>query len=201
MITKLKTLILLITTLTVLIACQSKPILTTYQINSKTSTVEWKGNAPHHFHSGSFDVSGEITVENDSITGGAFTIPIASITNYELPDAPKEQLLSHLKSPEFFNIAIHPNAKFEITEVKPLNKDTTKANYQISGNFTLIGKTLPLSFSAKIVKVNESIQAIADFSFNRLKWGMTSYNDPKQQMYILPDIGIKLNLQFMPSAK
>jgi polyisoprenoid-binding protein YceI len=197
---KLKTLIVLTMALTMFIACQSEPETAIYQINPKTSTVEWKGNAPHHFHSGSFDVSGEITLTNDSITGGGFTIPITSITNYELPEAPKEQLLAHLKGPDFFNIAVHPNAKFKITGVKSLVGDSA-ANYQISGDFTLIGQTHPLSFPAKITKAKDSLNAIAEFKFNRLQWGMSSYNDPKQQMYILPDIEIKLNLQFASKAK
>ena len=198
---KLKNRLMLVAALTMLFACQSKPKITNYQINTETSTVEWKGNAPHHFHSGSFDVAGEITLANDTITGGGFTIPIASITNYELPDAPKEQLLAHLKSPDFFNIAVHPNAKFKITQVKPLNVDTAKANYQIIGNFTLIGKTLPLSFPAKITKLKDTLNAIAEFEFNRLQWGMSSYNDPKQKMHILPEIEIKLNLQFVNKTK
>jgi len=192
--TKMKFMMMLVASTMLFIACKHNPELNTYQINAKTSTVEWKGNAPHHFHSGSFDVSGELTMSNDSIVGGSFTIPIASITNYELPDGPKAQLLGHLKSPDFFNVAVHPNAKFKITSVKPMPNDTA-TNYHVYGDFSLIGQTHPLDFLAKITSTEDSLSAIASFTFNRLKWGMSSYNDPKQQMYILPDIEIKLNLQ------
>ncbi len=193
--TKLKFMTMLSAVAMIFTACQ-RTQLNTYQINPRLSTVEWKGNAPHHFHSGAFDVSGELTMENDSITGGSFTIPIASITNYELPDEPKAQLLGHLKSADFFNVAVHPNAKFHIKKVKSIKNNSTY-NYHLYGDFSLIGETHPLDFSAKITLAKDSLNATADFTFNRLQWGMSSYNDPKQQMYILPDIEIKLNLQFI----
>ncbi|WP_199118603.1 YceI family protein [Pedobacter sp. ASV28] len=202
--TKLKTIILLISLSLAFTACQqiNKQEIATYQINSKTSAIEWKGSAPHHFHSGSFDAMGEIVMENDTIKGGDFSIPIASITNYELPAEPKEQLLTHLKSPDFFNAALHPYAKFLITHAKLLSVDTTaQANYLISGDFTLIGQTHPLSFPAKIIFSGDSLKATATFKFDRLKWGMTSYNDPAQEMYILPDIEVKLNIHAAKKQK
>ena len=91
---------------------------TKYLVNEASSKIEWKGSAPDHFHLGKFNVKGSvITKPNGVIKAGDFIIPIASIDNYDLPDPVKHELLSHLKSADFFNMALHPNAAFNITKV------------------------------------------------------------------------------------
>ncbi|MEJ8803459.1 hypothetical protein [Pontibacter sp. H249] len=46
----------------------------------------WKGYSPDLFHDGSFSVTSQgIEVENGKVSGGTFTIPIASIENFDLP--------------------------------------------------------------------------------------------------------------------
>lgn len=168
-------------------------------IDQETSLVEWKGIASDHFHTGAFRVSGEVLTENGVITDGTFTIPIASISNYDLPDSLKVQLLGHLQSPDFFHVALHPNAVFKLTNAVALSETDTAAlagyNYRINGNFSMVGQTHPLSFPAKITLGPDSLQALAGFKLNRLTWGMTSYNDPSKPLYILPDVEIKLNIK------
>lgn len=170
-----------------------------YAVNEKSSKIEWKGSAPDHFHVGSFVVQGHLSVDKGGrVNGGDFKIPIASIQNYDLPDEQKEQLLTHLKSPDFFNIAVHPNAEFHITEAGPYQSDdpdaAEDANYLISGSFTMIGQTHQISFPASITIEGAQLIARASFKLNRLKWGMTSYNDPEEPLYLLPDVEIKLKI-------
>jgi polyisoprenoid-binding protein YceI len=62
------------------------------------------------------------TTSNGHIKDGSFVIPIASIKNFDLPDEVKPQHLQHLESPDFFNMALHPNATFQITKVQPYSK-------------------------------------------------------------------------------
>ncbi|MBT8367962.1 MAG: YceI family protein [Deltaproteobacteria bacterium] len=52
---------------------------------------------------------------------------------------------NHLRSPDFFNAAEHPLVSFKSTSVKKLNNDT----YDVAGNLTLIGKSLPLTVKAR----------------------------------------------------
>ena len=187
---------LLYTFLVVVSACSNHNILNTYNIDEPQSKIEWKGFAPDLFHEGSFSVSGELYGDTEgNIQNGKFTIPIASIENFDLPNEVKPQLLSHLKSPDFFNIAMYPNATFEIEEVIPYNKNTQDTTHTIKGAFTMLGKTNTISFPAKITFKNGRIAAKASFSIDRLKWGMTSYNDPSKEMYILPDVEIKLDIK------
>jgi polyisoprenoid-binding protein YceI len=170
-----------------------------YNIDQDASVLEWKGIASDHFHTGAFDVTGQLHVQNGAITGGNITIPIASISNDDLPDLLKVQLLTHLKGPDFFNVAVHPNAVFKLKKVEKLRTAdiaaATSNDYRITGDFYMIGQTHELSFPAKITLTRDSLQTVAAFKLNRLSWGMTSFNDPTKELYILPDVEIKLNIK------
>ncbi|PUZ27689.1 YceI-like domain-containing protein [Chitinophaga costaii] len=182
-------------------ACSNKEevtVPTEFKADEETSALEWKGSAPDHFHIGAFKVSGNLqTNGSGKITGGDFTIPIASISNFDLTDAAiREQLLNHLKSPDFFNVAVHPNATFHITKVEPYSNTASSANTIISGDFTMIGQTHSIQIPAVIKTENNKISAEGSFKLNRLQWGMNSFNDPEAELYILPDVDITLKLNF-----
>ncbi|MFT4024017.1 MAG: hypothetical protein QM664_09575 [Flavihumibacter sp.] len=53
------------------------------------------------FSPGSFAVKGSVKADKKGVSRGHFTIPIASIKNFDLPDEVKPELLDHLKSPIF----------------------------------------------------------------------------------------------------
>src|SRR5215217_5222127 len=185
----------------VLASCKkSDTKTTTYDVNSAISVAKWKGSALDHFHVGSFNVSGTLRSNgNGIIKEGSFVIPIASIENFDLQDPVKQELLNHLKSPDFFNMALHPNAEFTITKVTPYVKEDTAAitgaNYLVTGDFTMVGETHSISFPAKITYNMDSLKTEATFKIDRTKWGMKSYSDPKQGLYILPDVDIHLNIK------
>lgn len=169
-----------------------------YQVNNTTSVAEWKGSAPDHFHTGSFQVQGSVTAKADgAIQQGKFIIPIASIKNFDLPDAVKPLLLDHLKSPDFFNMALHPNAEFEISKIESYSgqQGIAGANKLVTGNFTMIGQTHSISFPASINYVGDSLKVAATLKLDRTKWGMTKYNNPEETEYLLPDADISLNVQ------
>lgn len=172
---------------------------TTYQVNDATSKAEWKGSAPDHFHVGSFKVTGSLTTAHGTVKEGDFVIPIASIEDYDLPEPVKQQLLDDLKSPNFFNLAVHPNAQFHITSVTTYAKADTSAiagaNYLITGDFSMVGETHSITFPAKVSATADSLKTEAKFKINRTKWGMNIYSDPTQALYILPDINIHLDVR------
>ncbi|MEQ7798643.1 YceI family protein [Pedobacter sp. ASV1-7] len=176
----------------------------TYKINESASVIEWKGSATDHFHIGSFKVSGVLVAGADGkVKSGDFTIPISSIENFDLQDAVKQQLLDHLKSADFFNMAIHPNAKFHFTKSdRYYGKDEEAiagANYLLTGDFTMLGQTHPISFLAKITTNKESLFVEANFKIDRTKWGMMMDSDPEKPLYIFPDVNIKLRLALIKS--
>ena len=57
---------------------------------------------------------------NGKIKEGTFVIPIASIKNFDLPESLKPVLLDHLKSADFFNMVLYPEAGFSLQKMVPL---------------------------------------------------------------------------------
>jgi polyisoprenoid-binding protein YceI len=188
------------TLVTLMASCEkNKDTVTTYEVNHTNSVAEWEGHAPDHSNSGSFDVKGSFTANSKgNIKSGSFVIPIASIKNFNLPDEVKPQLLQHLKSADFFNMALYPNAEFKITKVQPYNKAEagaiSGANYVITGDFTMVGQTHPISFPAKINYTADSVKTEATFKLDRTKWGMNSYTDPDEGLYIQPNVDMHLKI-------
>lgn len=189
--TYLSVLVLLLAT-----ACSKDKDNVKFKVDEAQSTVKWKGSAPTHFHEGAFKVSGNVEVnDKNKVIAGNFTIPIASITNFDIEDeAIRKQLLDHLKSPDFFNIAIHPNASFKITKVEEYTESGTSWNTKITGEFTMLGQTHSINFPAQINADANKISTKGTFKLNRLQYGMNTYNDPEETLYILPEVDITLDI-------
>lgn len=197
----MKKLIAIVTLGIAIMSCEkNKNEKVTYRVNETTSKAEWKGSAPTHSHVGSFKVTGTLKADKKGlIAGGEFVVPIASIDNYDLPDTIKPQLLDHLLSPDFFNVVVHPNAKFKINNIISYSEPDTglikDPNYLITGEFSMIGKTQRITFPCKITAVGDSLFSEAAFKIDRTKWDMNAYNDPRQELYILPDVNIHLTMR------
>jgi len=195
-----KTIYSALVAVSVLTACSHKESIraTDFKVDEARSAVEWKGSAPTHFHRGAFKVSGNLhTNGNGKITGGDFTIPIASISNFDLTnEVEREALLTDLKSPRFFNLPVHPEAGFHITKVAPYSDAASSANTMITGEFKMIGQTHSIRIPAVIKTEKDKITAEGSFKLNRLQWGMNIFNDPNETLYILPDVDITLKLYF-----
>ena len=56
-------------------------------------------------------------------------------------DTAVEKRDNHLRSPDFFNAGEHPLVTFKSKSVKKLSENT----YEVSGDFTLLGKTRPIT--------------------------------------------------------
>ena len=179
-----------------------------YNVDLAASKVDWKA-----FHKGGFAPrwgtlnlkSGEITVENDAVTSGEFVIDMttlkvdpASVTEADKKPADLE---AHLKNADFFDVEKQPTSDFKITAVADLAGELPKdavagANKTISGNLTLLGKTLNVSFPAKVTVAEGKASIQAKFTVNRAEWGLkfgTDETDPAEWM-ISKDIEIGINV-------
>lgn len=171
-----------------------------FSLDPDTSVVEWKGAGKNVEHSGSFAIfSKNLKVEKGKLKEGTFIIPIASIKNFDLPEEVKPVLLNHLKSADFFNLALHPEAKFKITSVERLDESQNEVvagvNHLIKGEFTMLGKTNPISFPARIEVKGDQFTAEADLQIDRTKWGMEYGADPSLgDHHIFPIVDIHLKL-------
>lgn len=162
------------------------------KVDTAASTVAWLGNKVTGSHNGIIRISsGNLFLQDGKLNGGKFTINMNSLANSDITDATyKAKLEGHLKSPDFFDVAKHPEATFEITGVKDLGNN--KVN--ISGNLTLRGVSKNISFDAAIVEnTATSVKAKADFNINRHDWGIT-YPGQKDDA-ISQEINLKVDLQ------
>ncbi|BAV09374.1 Polyisoprenoid-binding protein YceI [Filimonas lacunae] len=176
-----------------------------FNIDPTATTLEWhtahKGGVDPH--TGSLAItSGTLAVDNGALTGGSFVVSTASIQDKDLTDTAKRAMLEgHLKSPDFFDVAKYPTAKFEITKVEAY--DSTKgasllpgATHFISGNLTLKDSTKNVTFPAKVTITAETVEAQANFNIDRTLWGM-NYKGPNnpQDWMIQKEVNLKLDLK------
>ncbi|WP_224998567.1 YceI family protein [Cesiribacter sp. SM1] len=171
-----------------------------FSLDSDKSVVEWWGSGPDAAHHGSFSVSAQnIEIVNGKVKQGRFIIPIASIQNFDLPDNIKPVLLDHLKSADFFNMALYPEASFDFRKVTPITKAVAGAvegaNYMVSGDFTMLGKAIAISFPARIVVNGEQLAVEAKLKIDRTQWGMNYAADPNLGAHhIYPNVDLHLKL-------
>ena len=165
------------------------------------STISWKGSTNFTANNGTFNTENDIIkAKNKKIIAGTITIPITSLKVLNLTGALKEQLTQHLLSPDFFNLVVHPSARFEIESIIPLpkinsSKEGNLPNSNVTGNFTLLGKTKRIVFPANILQEANQIKVLANFKINRLEWGMLYASDPNLgEHYILPEVEIGLDI-------
>lgn len=144
-------------------------------IDTKSSTVTWTGGKEFvgDSHTGTVAISnGFLTMDGDKITGGEFTIDMNSIQNTDLKDAGmKEKLVGHLKSPDFFDVANHKDAKFVITKVTA--KSATEQVFE--GTLTIRGKTQPMKLPATLKKEGNTWVATGKVEIDRTKFDV-KYN-------------------------
>ncbi|MBK8775454.1 MAG: YceI family protein [Chitinophagaceae bacterium] len=173
-----------------------------YSLDS-ASIITWTGSKPTQHHTGTFKLKdGKLYAANNVLTGGSFVIDITSLTDTDIKDgADKAKLEGHLKSPDFFDVAVYPTAKFEITSVTPISAEETNkallkdATHTINGNFTLKDSTKNISFPARVTIDDKTATASAEFKMDRSQWGL-NYKGPNhpQDWFIRKEVNIKLNI-------
>lgn len=179
-----------------------------FAVDSVASKVNWKA-----FHKGGFAPrwgtlavsTGELSIAENQLTSGDFTIDMKSLkvdpASVTEKDKKFTDLEGHLKSPDFFDVEKNPTADFKITKVEELVAGATNpvegANKTISGNLTLSGKTMNVTFPAKVDIVDKTATIKAQFTVNRSDWGIkfgTTEADPAEWM-ISKDIEIAVDVK------
>ena len=89
--------------------------------------------------------------------------------------APRDK---HLKTDDFFNVAKYPTMTFKSTKVVFINPQQAK----VTGDFTLLGKTKPLTLDVTLKKIGNSpmtkepvIGFRATGTIDRVAYGMTTF--------------------------
>jgi len=168
---------------------------TTYKVNTETSVVKWIGASPVKQHNGTFKLSeGTLTVTDNNLSAGTFTIDVASLTDLDLQGEFKTKLETHLKSADFLEVEKYSSAKFEITAVEAAAEgDNT---HKISGNLTMKDATQNITFPAKISVTETEVSASANFNIDRSQWNISYANDASLgDKLIKPEVNITVELK------
>lgn len=138
-----------------------------YTVDTKQTVLEWKASSPMGGHSGFVYISkGELTVENGQLTGGTVVVDMNTIEDEK--HGRDNNLVNHLKDPDFFDVKKFPISTIVITKVEPINAE----NKKITGNLTIKGITHAVTFPAKIEVKNGIVKADGKLLIDRIKWGV-----------------------------
>ena len=157
-------------------------------IDPSTSKIEWTGSKVTAHHDGGFkSFKGNITLVGQDPTKSSVNVDIDTDSLYTAPD----NLVTHLKSKEFFDVVTFPKATFASTSVKP--GGDKGATHTVTGNLTLHGVTKSITFPATIKPSAAGADADAEFSINRKDFGLTYPG--KADDLIRDDVVIKLTVR------
>ena len=124
-------------------------------------------------HNGTIAFSeGALAVNASGAMVGKFVIDMNTIVITDITGGTTDyqKLLSALRS-DFFRIDTYPTAIFSLKQATNIQKDF----YDVVGDLMLNGISKEIRFPATIVITDAGITLQADFSFDRVAWGLTEW--------------------------
>lgn len=144
-----------------------------------------------------FAKSAEVLVNGGKITNAKVVMDMASFTveNFEDEES-KKKLTGHLQGDDFFKIATHPTATFELTKIDAAEGDY---NSTITGNLTILDATKSITFKGNVATSETEVTIKSeDFAVNRTDWNLTYNVEGTEGVpadYIIAnDIGFTINM-------
>ena len=123
-------------------------IATLNNVDIAVSVLTWKGSKPTGSHNGTVALqSGGMLIEEGVLKGGEFVIDMNTIINVDMAgSAGAGKIEGHLKAPDFFDIAVYPTSKFEITNV-----EEAEGKLAVTGNLQIKDVTKSITIPATIL--------------------------------------------------
>lgn len=164
---------------------EEKMAATSYAL-SPDSKVDFVGSKVTGSHEGGFkSFTGSVSVTDGTPEGSSVAVTIDTTSLW----SDNENLTGHLKSPDFFDVEAHPTASFTSTEIAAADE----GGYTLTGNLDLHGVTKQISFPATIEVNDQGFSANAEFSINRMDFGIVYAG--KADDLIREEVLIKLDLR------
>lgn len=138
-----------------------------FMIDTKESVVTWKGSSLNGLNTqtGYIYISkGELMIENGQLMGGIIEVDMNTIEDKN--HGTDNNLVNHLKDPDFFEVIKFPFSTIAITKVVSINDE----NKNITGNLTIKGITHSVTFPAQIEVKDGIVKANAKLVIDRTKW-------------------------------
>ncbi|KRO62741.1 MAG: lipid-binding protein [Cryomorphaceae bacterium BACL11 MAG-121015-bin20] len=163
------------------------------EINTKNSTVLWKGNKVTGSHEGVIKIkSGLLKFNKEELIGGEFEIDMNSLVCTDLSGEYKGKLEGHLKSDDFFGVTKFPTATLKIKKVIK-----QKGNiYECTADITIKGKTEVVQFNTTLNKNSATAKIKIDRTKFDVKYGSGSFFDGLGDNMIYDEFDLNINLSF-----
>ena len=159
-------------------------------ITPENTTIQFIGAKVTRSHEGGFKRFAGVIDVRDPLENSVVAIEIETGSLY----SDEEKLTRHLKSPDFFDVAKYPLAKFKSTGIAK-----TATGHTITGELTLHGVTKSVTFPGTFSQTAEGgINGDAEFAINRQDFGITYPGMPDD--LIRDKVVIKLNLKIPPQT-
>ncbi len=159
-----------------------------FDIDPATSKVDWTGSKVTAKHEGSFkSFKGSATLVDGDPEKSSVSIDIDTDSLTTEP----AQLVTHLKSGDFFDVAKFPKASFVSTQIKKGGEKG--ASHTVTGNLTLHGVTKSITFPATVKASPSAMDVDAEFVINRKDYGLVYAG--KADDLIRDDVVIKLTIR------
>lgn len=167
---------------------------TVYTVDTEATTLEWTGRMGPKSHVGTVMIeSGEIFVDETNTVGGSFTIDMSTLAT---PDG--DQVTTHLKSEDFFEVETYPTASFVITSVTTEGEIGEPGSYTVTGDLTIKDVTNEISFEADLAVEDQTATLTAPIVIDRSLWnvryGSASFFDDLGDKVISDEIEFDLTL-------
>lgn len=159
--------------------------------------MEWKGFLKDgRGNNGTIKLTGELIADQTGrITNGHISLPLSTLVNINLPTIElKNELIHHLQSPDFFDMAAHPELGFKVNALTP--DPVLSGTYEASGELTVLGKSNLISFPVKVNPQGNKLEVTGEARIDRTLWGMTYASDENATdgLYVRPDIDVQFRL-------
>jgi len=142
-------------------------------IDTKETVVAWTGSSVHGKHKGYAYISkGELMIENGQLMGGTVEVDMNTIEDGS--HRSDNNLINHLKGPDFFDVKKFPFSTIAITSVASINVE----DKEITGNLTIKGISHPVTFPTKMEVVDGIVKANGKLVIDRTEWDVR-YNSGK----------------------
>ncbi|GER59557.1 YceI family protein [Patiriisocius marinus] len=192
-------------TISTLIITLSLSLLVNAQNNTKDDTkvihslvtnqsiINWTGSYlfKYYEHKGTVDFKkGNLITKNGNIIGGSFVIDMTTISNEEYRLDNGNGPIGHLKNSDFFDVAIYPEAKLELTKVTYYSNTN---EHRLEGNLIIKEISKPIMIKAMVDDVAKTIKT--KFKIDRRDWGI-NYESKFKDSAISDAIAFDILLQF-----
>ena len=175
-------------------AAGDKAAMTGWQVDLATSKLHAVGSKVTGDHSVFFQkYEGALDVKDSKATGISFSVEMNEFTT-EMGDSDMGgKLVSHLKSPDFFDVKNHALSTFKSTKITEGN--SAAGSHTVEGDLTMRGVTKRISFAADIKVEAKAATGVANFTINRQDFGI-KYPGKKDNL-IKDNVLMKLDFKFV----